>query len=458
MSRIRLLRSTSFRLASIYLALFTLSALALGAFVYWSVRREILADFDDRIIEERDALKGVFDREGRARLAALLDACGSTGALAYGWQSADGKLLAGDLRAPTEKGGGPRLGWTDLQESDADDVAGEKPETIRALVSRLPDSSILLVGDERRRSNEALRRTVSAFAWAIAATLVLGATGGLWMSAQFLRRIDTMRLTAQAIMAGDWSRRIPLAPVDDDLSSLARTFNRLFTRIEKLMLANKHLSADIAHDLRKPLASVLRRLEAAGHSKASPEAAHADIETAKDEIESVLETFNALLRIGQIEAGARRAAFQPLDLADVAREAAEAFQPSAEDEGKALVVNLDEPLPIAGDRELLTQMMANLLDNALRHTPPGTRIEVCGKRAPSGILLTVSDNGPGVAPNELRTIFQRFYRGESARRMPGGGLGLSLVAAIAELHELECAAEDNRPGLRVTLSSAKERD
>jgi len=156
---------------------------------------------------------------------------------------------------------------------------------------------------------------------------------------------------------------------------------------------------------------------------------HADrgaIETAIADIESVLETFNALLRIGQIEAGARRAAFRPLDLAEVAREVTEAFQLAAEGEGKAIVLGLDAPVSVSGDKELLLQMIANLLDNA---------------------LLSFADNGPCVAPEELRAIFQCFYRGDAARKAPGPGNGLSLVAAIAELQGLESAASDDRPGL-----------
>ena len=279
----------------------------------------------------------------------------------------------------------------------------------------------------------------------LAATLALGTLGGLWLSAQFLGRIDSMRLTAQRLMAGDWSRRIPLSPVDDDLTALARTFNRLFDRIEKLLIANKQVSADIAHDLRKPLASMLRRLEGARDDDASPESVTAAIEAAISEIEGVLDTFNALLRIGQVEAGARRAAFRPLDLAEVAREVVEAFQPAAEEEGKTLLARLDAPLPMAGDNELLVQMIANLLDNALRHTPQGAGVEVSGKRTPGGVSLTVADDGAGVAPDELKSIFQRFYRAEAARASTGTGLGLSLVAAIADLHGLECAASDNRP-------------
>jgi signal transduction histidine kinase len=454
-SRIRLLRTTSFRLATLYLALFTLSALALGGFVYLSIRREILADFDERIIEETAALQRAFAHDGRDRLAALISArVSSGGAFSYGLEGPDGKLLAGELSASALGAGGARLGWTELKEAESNEAPEGKPEIVRALASRLSDGSVLIVGDERRRSDAAMRSVLSAFGWAVGGTIALGIAGGLWLGAQFLRRVDTMRLTAQGIMAGDWSRRIPLTPVDDDLSALARTFNRLFARIEKLLLANKHVSADIAHDLRKPLATMLRRLEEARREDASSEVVRTAIETAIAEVESVLKTFDALLRIGQIETGARRSAFRPLDLAEIAREVVEAYQPAADEEGKALVSRLDAPLPMSGDKELLTQMMANLLDNALRHTPQGVRIEVSGARTTSGLSLSVADNGPGVASRELKMIFRRFYRGEAVRASPGSGLGLSLVAAIAELHGLECLASDNRRGLRVTVITA----
>jgi signal transduction histidine kinase len=453
--RLSLVRTTSFRLAAIYLLLFTLSALALGASVYLSVRHEILADFDERIVEETDSLEGIFANEGRKRLTEILDARGSSGgALTYGLQSPDGRQLEGTLTAPVAGAGGPRAGWTELKEAEDNESPEEKPEVLRALVTPLADGSILIVGDEQRRADTALRGILSAFAWAVGATIALGVAGGLWLSAQFLRRIDAMRLAAHGIMAGDWGRRIPLSPVNDDLSSLARTFNRLFDRIEKLLLANKHVSADIAHDLRKPLAHILRRLEEARLDDASSDAIRSALDGSIAEIEGVLETFDALLRIGQIEAGARRAAFKPVDLAEIARDVVEAFQPAADEGGRTLVARLDAPLPMPGDKELLTQLIANLLDNALRHTPQGVRIIVAGDQSTRSARLTVEDNGPGVDPRDLPAIFQRFYRAGAARNSPGSGLGLSLVAAIAELHGLECSASDNHPGLKVTLATA----
>ncbi len=455
----RLIRTTSFRLAAIYLLLFTLSALALGILVYVSVRHEILAEFDDRIMEESDALQDVFVKQGLEPLAAIINARGSAGgALAYGLEDPDGERLAGDLFLPNRRAAGAQIGWIEMPEADSNEPPEARPDMVRALVSRLSDGSVLIVGDEQRRTNEALREIIAAFGWAVGATIALGATGGLWLSAQFLRRIDAMRLTAKGIMAGNWSRRIPLSSIDDDLSALARAFNRLFDRIERLLLANKHISADIAHDLRKPLAGILRRLEAARREDASSAAVQGAIETAIAEIEGLLETFSALLRIGQIEAGARRAAFRPLDLVEIEREVVEAFQPAAEEQGKALVLHGAARLPMSGDKELLTQMIANLLDNALGHTGRGVRIEVGAERTVCGVSLYVADNGPGVAPHELKTIFQRFYRADGAKASAGSGLGLSLVAAIAELHGLEYSASDNCPGLRVTIATADEND
>ena len=184
-------------------------------------------------------------------------------------------------------------GWFNAPEAEADEAPESEPETLRALGTPLPDGSTLVVANERRRSDETLRRVMTAFAWALGGTIALGAAGGLWLSAQFLRRIDVMRRAARGIMAGDWSRRIPLASVDDDLSALARKFNRLFDRIETLLLANKHMSADIAHDLRKPLSHVLRRLEAARSGTGGPAAVAEAIEGATAEVECVLETFDA---------------------------------------------------------------------------------------------------------------------------------------------------------------------
>jgi signal transduction histidine kinase len=456
--RNRLLRTASFRLAALYLALFAASTIALGAFVFWSVRHQILVDFDEEIVEERDALQQIFVTRGRDALIAVLNASAASGGRSTaGLWGPDSQRLGGDVGLQAQAVPSSP-GWFNFVAMDADETPEQEPERQRALATRLSDGSLLVVADELGRPNEILRRVITAFAWALVATIALGAAGGLWLSAQFLRRIDVMRHAAQGIMAGDWSRRIPIAAVEDDLSALARTFNRPFKRIETLLLANKQVSADIAHDLRKPLSRVLRRLETARSGEGGPAAAASAIEGATAEVEGVLQTFDALLRIGQIEAGARRARFQALDLAEIARDVADAFRPTAEEQGRALVMRLDEPLPLQGDRELLTQMIANCLDNALTHTPPGVGIEIEGTLGSAGLKLTVADHGPGVPREDLAKLLEPFFRGDASRSSPGSGLGLSLVAAVAELHGLACSVSDNNPGLRIVFQEDSRTD
>ena len=448
MPRTSLFRTSSFRLAAIYLALFTVSVLILGAVVYFVVWRQVTSEIDQDIRGEASALAREFAAHGRDRLQALVETR-SRGAssFAYALEDPQGRLVAGELVAKPGE-----FGWTTLREPEHDDEPeGHSPALVRALVTRLADGSVLIVGDEWRGAHAATRAVLSAFIWALAGTLGLGTLGGLILSSQVLRRIDAMTGAAQGIIAGDWRQRIPESGTDDELAQLARTFNRMFDRIESLLDAHKNVGANIAHDLRRPLARTVQRLEAARGEGATPSEVETAIEAAIADIHGVLETFSAILRIGQIEVGARRAGFKPVDLAAVARDVVEAFQPAADEEGKTLLADLSAPLPLSGDRELLTQMVANLVDNALRHTPANTRIVVASARHAGAGRLTVSDNGPGVPPAELGRIFERFYRLDAARATPGDGLGLSLVAAIAELHGMDCAASDNGPGLSVAL-------
>ncbi len=437
MSRTSLFRTSSFRLAASYLALFTVSVIILGAVVYGVVWREIADDVDGDIRSETAVLLHDYAAHGLDHLRALIEArTEGGGSFVYSLQDADGGRLAGDLDAA-----GDRVGWTFLRRP------GAGSPKLRALITRLDAGGALIVGDDWSNERSTTHTIVLAFVWALVGTLALGALGGLALSSQVLKRIGAMNDSALRIVAGDWRQRISDRGANDELAELARTFNRVFDRIESLLAAHKHVGDNIAHDLRRPLGRTMRRLEAARGEGSTARDAEAAIDGAISDIEGVLETFDAILRIGQIEAGARRAGFKRVDLAIIAQEVAEAFQPAADDEGKTLTAVLSCPLLLSGDRELLTQMVANLIDNALRHTPRGTRIVVTSERLPGELRLRVSDNGPGVPANEHARIFERFYRLDAARTTPGGGLGLSLVAAIAELHGLGCVAYDNSPGL-----------
>lgn len=453
MRQFRLFRTSSFRLVAIYLAVFTFSVVILGVVVYLSVGREIEIEIDERMTAEMQALRKFSIVNGIDRLAERIRYLITTqaGGMDYRLEDSAGRLVAGNLPSIKAKDGAYSNGWVQIPEPDNEldpDADGDREW---ALVSTLDGGGILVVAHELGGIAEARHAVLIAFTWALVATLALGTAGGLIISASFLGRLDGMSRTAEGIMAGDLRQRIPEINANDDLGRLANTFNRMFDKIERLIEANRHVSQDIAHDLRKPLSRIVRRLEAARSSAIDVQKYEEAVDAAIADVYGVLETFNALLRIAQIETGARRAGFRPFDLAAIARDVAEAFQPAADEEGKTLTIDLSMPLPMSGDRELLSQMVANLTDNALRHTMPGARIDVRTARLGDVAALVIADTGPGVPEKERARIFERFYRLDASRTTPGDGLGLSLVAAIVELHEMRIVVEDNQPGLRVLL-------
>ncbi len=370
------------------------------------------------------------------------------GALDYLVQAPDGSRLAGEL-PPV----GKRLGWMRLVAREPPEERQEQePETLRALAVALPGGIVVAVGDDLRRGAEAQEAVLGAFAWAIGATVLLGAIGGAWLSHHFLRRVDAISRTAEAIIGGDLARRVPVRGTGDDLDRLAETLNRMLDRIAELMESVRQVSTDIAHDLRTPLSRLGQRLEDARAHASSPAEYERALEGAKADVTALLGTFAALLRIAEVEAGAQRAAFRRVDLSALAETVAQAFAPVAEDERHALVAEVAPGIAVQGDRELLTQALVNLVENALRHTPEGTAIRLSLSGENGRAVLAVADNGPGVAEPEREHILRRFYRLEQSRTTPGSGLGLSLVAAVAALHGADLRLADARPGLCVSLA------
>ncbi len=448
----RLLRTASFRLAALYALLFTISVLILGAVALWTIRGALDRQMTDRIAAEVATLRATYQAGG---LDALVAAARTRGlgpvALDYAVDQPHGTRLAGVLpQLPTRSGwmtiaGGPRH----------EDSLVEPAESLRALVVDLPNGVRLAVGDDRSRIEEVQDTVQAAFGWVAALVATLGIGGGVLMSLGFLRRVDAITRTAEAIIAGDLTRRITLRGSGDDLDRLAVTLNHMLDRISALMESLRQVSNDIAHDLRTPLSRLSQGLNAARATAGSPAAYEQAIDRAIIESEGILETFGALLRIAQIEAGSRRAGFRALDFAEIVTTVVEALEPVAEDQQHVLRAELPpagagRPEGV-GDRELLVQMLVNLIENALRHTPAGCIVVVSLVRINGAAELTVSDNGPGVPEAERAHILDRFYRGDGSRTTPGSGLGLSLVAAVAELHQTELHLEDASPGLRVRI-------
>jgi signal transduction histidine kinase len=266
-----------------------------------------------------------------------------------------------------------------------------------------------------------------------------------------LRRVEAVRRTAQEIMAGDLSRRVPTRGTGDDFDQLSASLNEMLDRIQTLMEGLQQVSNDIAHDLRTPLTRLRQRLETARLKARTVEDYAGIVDSTLGDTDQILRTFGAMLRIAQIEAGTARSRFTDVDLSAVLRAIVDLYAAFAEDQKQELTGHIAEGAIVHGDRELLTQMLVNLVENALRHSPAGTRIEVRLAREADGLHCSVSDDGPGIPSEEYDKVFRRFYRLDSSRATPGSGLGLSLVAAIAALHGVAIRLADNRPGLRVEL-------
>ena len=446
----RLLRTASFRLAALYVAVFAASAAVLGFAVFLAARSALEAQMGARIETEVTLLSDEFRAGGRGRLLAVLEVRDrGRSALDYLLQDRDGTHLAGEMLA---LGPSPRPGWMTVDVPEASDD-GNRPERVRALVVDLGDGLVLAVGDDLRRVAEVEEAVATAFLWTVGLVALLGIGGGAWLSRAFLARVDVIVRTAQAIIAGDLGHRVPLRGTDDDLDRLAATLNRMLDRIAILMESLRQVSTDVAHDLRTPLSRLYQRLDDARGRARSVAEYKAAVDGALREAEGLLDTFSALLRIAQVEGESPRAGFREVNLSALAEDVADAYRPDAEEAGHHLVAEIAADIAVEGDRELLTQAAANLVENALRHTPPGTRIAVrlAAAAAGRGPCLIVEDDGPGVAAADLPRLVDRFYRGERSRTTPGNGLGLSLVAAVADLHGAALHLETGSPGLRATL-------
>ncbi len=443
-----MLRTASFRLAALYVAVFTISACMLGAAVFLAARSALQEQMTVRINAEVAFLRGEFTAGGLDQLLAVIRSRGrGITALDYLVQDVAGVHLVGEMPVAPRQ-----TGWTTIHVPDATEDGG-RPERVRALVSDLGNGLLLAVGDDLGHVTEVEEAVATAFVWTVGLAALLGIGGGMLLSRAFLARVDAISRTAEAIIGGDLARRVPVRGTGDDLDRLAGTLNRMLDRIGALMESLHQVSSDVAHDLRTPLSRLYQRLEHARTHARTAGDYEAAVDDALEEAEGLLDTFAALLRIAQVEGASPRAGFGRVDLSAVAEAIADAYRPDAEEAGHVLAATVLPGVTVHGDQELLTQAAANLVENALRHTPPGTRISLHLSATPAaGACLAVEDDGPGVTGDDLPRLVHRFYRGERSRTTPGNGLGLSLVAAVADLHGAKLHLRNAGPGLWVSMT------
>jgi signal transduction histidine kinase len=283
-------------------------------------------------------------------------------------------------------------------------------------------------------------------------TIALAGLGGFMLSRTTLRRLEDINDTSREIMGGDLTRRVPTRGTSDDFDQLASNLNAMLDEIERLMGGIRHVSDNIAHDLRTPLTRLRHKLETLRDGSLCEAERQASIEESIQQADQLLATFSALLRIARIEAGGYRLQISEVDLGALIHDAAELYEPSAEEKQVELSVRVDGRPTLQADRDLLFQAVANLIDNALKFTPAGGRIEVSASQAGGRVVLRVADTGPGIPAEDRQVVLERFHRLESSRSTPGSGLGLSLVSAVARMHQAEFELSDNAPGLVARLA------
>ncbi|HWF96807.1 MAG TPA: HAMP domain-containing sensor histidine kinase [Xanthobacteraceae bacterium] len=436
-------RSGAVRIAVLFLALFAFTVVAAFAVTYLMVREEIVAHLRTNIVAGADALAArlqreppdlVFSSSSRQRVASLFNA--------------DGKLVIG------EPGLSPFIGWREIP---ADNVGLQEDPLYRSatvlVYGRPVGDQTLVVGEGMDIVEDSREALTSGLMWSLAFVVMAGIAGAAMIAWRIDRRLGRTEVALTAYASGELARRLPITGSGDELDRVAASVNTVLDRLSALMETTRQITIDAAHDLKTPMTRLLHRLaEAEGNSVAE---AKAVLRSAASDAKQIITTFDALLRIAEIEAGARRARFDLVDLSDILETVADAYGPEAEQAGQRLETKIGPKLYITGDRELLTQAYADLVENAIRHAGKGTIICLMAVNQAATVEAMVSDTGPGVPEADRGRVLSRFVRLEASRTTPGTGLGLTLVKAIADLHNARLELSDNGPGLRVTISFAQ---
>ena len=456
----KLVRSTAFRLTLVYLLVFALYAASLLVYFAFNTDRLITEQITETVDAEITGLTEQYTLGGLRQLMLIVENRSlRPGSSLYLVTAPTGTAVAGNVGS-LAPGVLDKTGWTETVYRRLDEQEGAQHSAMVRVV-QLSNGFRLLVGrdlEERERVHQII---IAAARGSLALVAVLGLGGGFFVARRVLRRFDAMTETSQTIMAGDFSGRLPVTGTGDELDRLAVNLNAMLERIEALMRGLKEVSDNIAHDLKTPLTRLKNRSEAALRSAHSEAEYRAALEGMMEESDALIRTFDALLMIARAESGQARDNMASFDVAEIAHGVAELYEPLAEDRGLALSVDAPTPAAVNGNRELLSQALANLIDNAIKYARPPAGVAKSEGEEPKivltvraegeRVLLVVSDRGPGIPEADRGRAIERFVRLEKSRTEPGSGLGLSLASAVTRLHGGELRLEDNAPGLRVVM-------
>lgn len=446
-----LLRSSTFRLAISYMALFTGSVLLLLGFIYWSTVAYMVQKTDVSIKSEISWLTELYRKQGLDSLLATVAERANGGdrqVSVYAVSGPSKTVIAGNLLGLPASGHDSK-GW--LNFSYGDSSMGDRVLQVRGRSLELDSKHVLFVGRDIRENIALQRVIVRALLWGLLIMAALGLFGGLIMSRRVLRHIEQINQATREIMAGDLSRRIPTNGSADDFDQLAANLNAMLDEIDRLMDGIRHVSNNVAHDLRTPLTRLRNQLETLREDLDEGSPYVDQVEHTISDADQLLSTFSGLLRIARLEAGGLKANIKMVNLASLTQDAAELYEAVADNKQIELVSDLDKAAIVLGDRDMLFQVVANLLDNAIKYTQQGGKVVVKVTQADQAIEISVSDNGPGIPAVMYDSVLQRFYRLDKSRNTAGSGLGLTLVDAVVKAHNAELEFSDNAPGLKVTI-------
>ena len=440
---------TSLRLSLQFAFLYSVLSAVIFAGAYWFSNYEVRDWLHDQMNSDREILLEIFEENGIDDLVKSVDVMARVNfenARIFQLLGPDGTVLAGNI---TQIDGEEQREYVSAENVF---IIGEHEEEISGywIIDEKFGQYTLVQGTGNHVIAEVLEALGISLVSGFILIMGIGSFAGVWVGRLTEQRIEAISTTMEEVAEGKLAARIPIDETsNDDLDRVSTSINNTLEKLENLMESQVQISNDIAHDLRTPLQRLRQRLENMANQQ--------DVDTneaviALAQTEDIINTFNALLRIAQIEAGDRRERFRRTDLRDLVINVYDAFEPTAEDAGQQLRLKIsDQPLYVLGDSDLLMQLISNLVENALRHTPEGTIISMEASFSNGAPLLCIADTGPGIAREDREKVFRRFYRGEKSRTSGGNGLGLSLCKAIAELHYAELMVSDNQPGVRILV-------
>jgi len=453
----RLFKTTAFRLIVIYLLVIIVGSIAVGAYVSWKTNTLMSQQLIETISAEVKGLAEQYRTGGSAQLArAIGERSRRPGNSLYFYGAHKGAKIAGNMnRIPAsliKSSGGAQFEYVWRQ---------DEIREVRHAVGvpfHVAGNLVLVVGRDIEAQLEFSTATRNMFFIGLGALAVFGLGAGLWVSRNLLNRINTITATSKSIMAGDLSERIPVNGSDDELDRLSANLNSMLSRIETLMMGMREVTDNIAHDLKTPINRIRIGAEEALIAPKGKGAQREALQATIEEADNLIKTFNALLKIARLEAGADNEQKDHVDLAQVINEMAELYEPVIDDANMNLVLSSDISATILADRQLVSQAIANLVDNAIKYSfdednPEAKKnIELGIERFGERVRVIIADQGEGISDHDRSRVFDRFVRLEDSRSKPGSGLGLSMVAAIVKAYGGTIDLQDNEPGLRVVLS------